>query len=272
MISMEKVYSGYGKKDILKDISLDFRKGEMVAVLGPNGSGKTTLVSTISGILYPSLGMVKILNKSAREYSRKDLARIMAVIPQRVELSFDITVRDMVLMGRYAYTGWFSGYGNEDYSKCFEAMEKTSVSHLADRSIKVLSGGEFQRVLIARAVAQATSMMILDEAASGIDVSGKIEIFNLLRLLASGGTGIISVIHDLNLASVYFDRLIFFKNGQVVLDGKPSEVITEENIAYVYDADVRIVQHPELGLPQVLFNPATVDTVCRNSKCRNKDS
>lgn len=256
MIKVQDLYAGYGSKIVLKDINLDFSQGEMTAVLGPNGSGKTTLVSVVSGLLAFESGSVLIGDKAVANYSRKALARIMAVIPQRLNLSFDMTVQHMVLMGRYAHTGWLLGYNQKDIEICSRAMEKTSIAHLAERSVKGLSGGEFQRVLIARAVAQCTPMMILDEAASGIDVSGKIEIFNLLRSLKISGTGIVSVIHDINLAAVYFDRLVFLKNGRVVLDGPPADVITEENIAYVYDAAVRVVEHPDSGLPQVLFNPA----------------
>ncbi len=256
MITLQNICAGYGRETVLENVNLEFSQGKMTAVLGPNGSGKTTLVSVVSGLLSPARGSVLVDSRPVSFYSRKELARLMAVIPQRVEPSFDMSVRHMVLMGRYAHSGWLSGYSADDFRICAEALEMTSISGLAERSVKGLSGGEFQRVLIARAVAQRAPMMLLDEAASGIDVSGKIEIFNLLRSLEQFGTGIVSVIHDLNLAALYFDRLIFLREGRVVLDGAPSEVITEENIAYVYDAAVRVVEHPELGLPQVLFNPA----------------
>lgn len=259
MITADGICAGYGSRTVLRDINIEFLRGEMTAILGPNGSGKTTLVSTLSGIIKPEKGSVCINGNSVLGLSRKVIAKLLAVIPQRFDLPFDITVRNMVLMGRYSYSRRLLGYRHEDYRICNCAMEKTSVYHLRNRSIRGLSGGELQRTLIARAIAQNTPMMVLDEAASGIDVSGKMEIFNLLRTLKKSGTGIISVIHDLNLASLYFDRLIFIKDGQVVLDGLPSEVITEENIKNVYDAAVSVVKHPWLGLPQIMFNPDADD-------------
>lgn len=255
MIRVKKLTAGYFSRDVLNGIDLEFPSGSMTAILGPNGCGKTTLVSSVSGILEPKEGTVEVEGKDVRGYRPRDLAGIMAVLPQKVEPAFGLSVKSMVMMGRYAHGSGFFGYDSDDVEICCSAMETVGISHLEHRSVSELSGGEFQRVLMARTIAQQARIMVLDEAASEIDVAGKIELFDLLRRMNSAGTTIICVIHDLNLAALYFDRLVFLNNGSVVLDGTPRDVINRENISNVYKTSVAVVEHPELGIPQVLFSP-----------------
>ncbi|WP_319760848.1 ABC transporter ATP-binding protein [Maridesulfovibrio sp.] len=256
MISITNLRAGYAGREVLHGLNIDFTGGSMTAVLGPNGSGKTTLVSSISGVLKPLDGCVEIEGRLVDSYHPRELAGLMAVLPQRVDPVFGLTVKSMVMMGRYAHGSGFFGYDAEDEKICAEAIKQVGISHLAQRSVVELSGGEFQRVLMARTVAQQARIMVLDEASSGVDVAGKIELFDLLKKMNREGAAVICVIHDLNLAALYFERLVFLSRGNVVLDGSPEEVITEENISNVYETSVAVVRHPKLRVPQVLFSPA----------------
>ncbi|WP_320175276.1 ABC transporter ATP-binding protein [Maridesulfovibrio sp.] len=256
MISVKDLKAGYAGREVLHGINLSLSAGSMTAILGPNGSGKTTLVSSISGVLSPLEGRIEIEGREVNAYRPRELAGIMAVLPQRVDPAFGLTVKSMVMMGRYAHGSGFFGYDAEDERICAEAIKRVGISHLTERSVAELSGGEFQRVLMARTVAQQARIMVLDEASSGVDVAGKIELFDLLKSMNRDGATIACVIHDLNLAALYFDRLVFLRKGNVVLDGSPAEVITEENISNVYETSVAVVEHPRLGVQQVLFSPA----------------
>ncbi|WP_291327366.1 ABC transporter ATP-binding protein [Desulfovibrio sp. UCD-KL4C] len=256
MIAVQNLSAGYGRRKVLQGMNLSFSAGSMTAVLGPNGSGKTTLVSSLSGVLRPIAGKVEIAGKNVCDYRPRELAGIMAVLPQKVEPAFGLTVKSMVMMGRYAHGSGFFGYDREDEYICGEAIKMIGVDHLIDRPVSELSGGEFQRVLMARTVSQQAKIMVLDEAASGVDVAGKIELFDMLKKMNLQGATIICVIHDLNLAALYFDRLVFLSNGKVKLDGPPAEVVTKENISNVYKTSVSIVEHPQLSVPQVLFSPS----------------
>ncbi len=256
MITVQNLSAGYGRREVLQGMNLSFPAGSMTAVLGPNGSGKTTLVSSLSGVLCPISGKVEVAGKNVRDYHPRELAGIMAVLPQKVEPAFGLTVKSMVMMGRYAHGSGFFGYDSEDEDICSEAIRMIGIDHLIDRPVSELSGGEFQRVLMARTVSQQAKVMVLDEAASGVDVAGKIELFDMLKKMNQQGATIICVIHDLNLAALYFDRLVFLSNGKVKLDGPPAEVVTKDNISNVYKTSVSIVEHPQLGVPQVLFSPS----------------
>ncbi|WP_419780110.1 ABC transporter ATP-binding protein [Maridesulfovibrio sp.] len=256
MIRIRNLKAGYAGREVLHGLNLEFPSGSMTAILGPNGSGKTTLVSSISGVLTPLEGSIEIEGRAVDVYRPRELAGIMAVLPQRVDPAFGLTVRSMVMMGRYAHGSGFFGYDAADEEICAEAIQRVGISHLEDRSVAELSGGEFQRVLMARTVAQQARIMVLDEASSGVDVAGKIELFDLLKKMNKEGATIVCVIHDLNLAALYFDRLVFLSKGNLKLDGSPAEVITEENISNVYQTSVAVVEHPRLHVPQVLFSPA----------------
>ena len=260
MITVQNLSAGYGKREVLQGMNLSFPAGSMTAVLGPNGSGKTTLVSSLSGVLRPISGKVEVAGKNVRDYHPRELAGIMAVLPQKVEPAFGLTVKSMVMMGRYAHGSGFFGYDSEDKNICGEAIRMIGIDHLIDRPVSELSGGEFQRVLMARTVSQQAKIMVLDEAASGVDVAGKIELFDMLKKMNQQGATIICVIHDLNLAALYFDRLVFLSNGKVKLDGPPAEVVTKDNISNVYKTSVSIVEHPQLGVPQVLFSPSSCNS------------
>lgn len=193
-----------------------------------------------------------------------DVARIsprqhamnVASVPQRPDTVPHMPSRSVVLMGRYPYVSFWGGYGQQDYEAADNAMQETATAQFAERPASHLSGGEFQRVLIARALAQSAPCMLLDEATSGLDIARKVEIYDMLRRKHAQGLTVVAAIHDLNLAALYCDRLIFLKDGKIELDGSTQDVFTEANLSRIYEAPVRVVRHPDHDVPQALFMPA----------------
>lgn len=256
LIEAVSVTSGYGARDVLKDIDLSVSAGEMTGILGPNGSGKTTLLHTLTGILPTRKGQVRVAGRDVAMASRRWTARQIAVVPQKIEVTFPFTCFSLVLMGRYAHLDGWGDYTEEDRAGALAAMEETGVVHLADRPILEVSGGEGQMVTIARALAQETEILFLDEATSHLDVARKMEVFDLLARRNDSGATIVCVMHDLNLAALYCRRLVFLKEGRVVLDGPTEDVFNEANLSMVYDTAVSVSAHPITGVPQVHFVPA----------------
>lgn len=255
MIEVRDLHCGYGSGDVLRGVSLDLARGESAALLGPNGCGKTTLILALSGVLRPRLGSVRIDGGDVSELAPRRRARRVAAVPQRPGDPPELSVFSMVLMGRYPYVSMLSGYGPADREAAAGALAETGAEALAHRRAPELSGGEFQRVLIARALAQAAGLLLLDEAASGLDVARKVEIHDLLAEKNRRGLTILSAVHDLNLAALYCGRLIFMKHGRVVLDGPPREVFTEEKLSAVYETRIKVSGHPLTGAPQALLVP-----------------
>jgi len=240
-LKADKIEFYYNARKILDKISFEAREGEFIGLIGPNGSGKTTLLRIINKILEPKAGSVYLDCKKLSEMDWKEIARELACVPQETQLDFNFKVFDIVMMGRYPYLGRFSLEGEEDEEKVRYWMRLTNTLHLADRSIKEISGGERQRVLIARALAQEPKILLLDEPTANLDICYQIEIMNMLkRLVREIGLIIICVIHDLTLAARYSDRIILLKNGRIVEMGRPWEVLTEENIRKVFNVEARI--------------------------------
>ncbi len=259
MIQVENLRCGYGRRTVLADVNLTVSRGEMMGLLGPNGSGKTTLLLALSGVLAPESGRVLLDGADVRTLPAKVRARRIAAVPQHVEPSQDLTVREFVLMGRYPHLGFLDGYGAADHEAAETALRETETTHLADRFAGGLSGGELQRAAIARAFAQCPqqdAVLLLDEAASGLDVAHKMHIHDLLRARHRAGATVISAIHDLNLAALYCSRLVFLRDGRIVLDGPTSEVFTESNLSSIYDTTLTVFAHPVTGAPQCCLVPA----------------
>lgn len=255
MISARDLYCGYGHGDVLHGVSLHVADGEMAALCGPNGSGKTTLIRALTGVLPIRSGTLKIAGRDAADLSPKARAKLASAVPQGMETPRGLSVFSLVLMGRYPYASLLSGYSEADRQAAREAMRETGTLQFAKRQAHELSGGEFQRVLIARALAQSAGLLLLDEAGSGLDVGRKVEIHDLLAAKNAQGLTLLSAIHDLNLAALYFSRLIFLKAGRVVLDGPPAEVFTEQNISEIYETKIKIAPHPVTGAPQAHLVP-----------------
>lgn len=232
----------YGMDDVLKTISLNIGTGQLVSILGPNGSGKTTLLKNMCNILEPHEGEIDILDQSIEKYSYKELAKKVAVVHQSAEHDFEFSVEDVVLMGRYPYMKHFQNEGANDYKIADEAMRKTSTEHLRHKSIKAISGGERQRVMIARALTQETDILMLDEPISHLDIKYQIEILKLCKKLnMEKQLTIVTTLHDINLASRFSDYIVLMKDGAIITYGKPEDVITIENITKVYELDVELI-------------------------------
>ncbi|HDI46732.1 MAG TPA: heme ABC transporter ATP-binding protein [Candidatus Methanomethylia archaeon] len=238
----------YGSIKALDGITLEVREGEFLGIVGPNGSGKTTLIRAIARILKPKVGAIFLDEENISAMSNVELARKVAVVPQEAATTFSFTALDIVLMGRNPYLGRLAFERQEDYEIARWAMELTNTWHLANRPVNELSGGEKQRVIIARALAQKPQVMMLDEPTSHLDISHQIEILEILkRLCREEKVTVIAVFHDLNLAARYCDRLVMMYQGKVAAVGSVEEVLTPSNIEKVFSVKVEVRRHPVTG-------------------------
>ena len=243
---------------VLRDVSLCLRAGDLMGLIGPNGSGKTTLLRVLSGLLPPKRGHVYLDGRNVRELSRRQIAQRVAVVPQELAMPFAFSAYEMVMMGRTPHVRPILGAGPRDRQAVAEKMELTATSVLAARPFSELSGGEKQRVIIAMALAQEPDILLLDEPTVHLDINHQVEILELIkRLNRQESLTVLATMHDLNLAALYFDRLILLDGGQVVANGSPAEVLREESIRQVFQADVQVQQHPTRRTPQVVVLPLT---------------
>jgi iron complex transport system ATP-binding protein len=241
----------------LRHISLQVYSGQMVGLLGPNGSGKTTLLKLATGILTPGEGEVDVGGVSLRKLSRKQAAQRIAVVPQQFNIPFAYTVAEVVLLGRTPFVHGLAGEDEEDRQIALEAMTLCGMTSFKDRYFNDLSGGERQKAVLAMALAQEPTLLILDEPTAHLDINHQVEIMELLRKLNhEKKVTIIAAIHDLNLASLYFDRLILLDHGSVFADGSPEEVITKKIISQVFSAQVEVSRHPRALVPQITIIPS----------------
>ena len=253
-IEMQGVCLGYGRKVVLKDISFQVMPGEMVGLIGPNGCGKSTIIKALSRIIPPHLGKILLDGKDVSRIPRRDLARLLGVVPQLPLLPSAFTAFEVVLMGRNPHLGLFQYEGPRELAITWQAMEKTATHSLAERRVGELSGGEIQGLLIARVLAQETKAILLDEPTANLDIGRQVEILDLIRnLCRESNLAVLAALHDLNLASQYCDRLVLINNGRIQAEGTPSDVITSRNIKEVYGADHCVYTHPINGLPTVLL-------------------
>ncbi|MGB9672726.1 MAG: heme ABC transporter ATP-binding protein [Anaerolineales bacterium] len=253
MLDVEKVSFSYNGKLILEDVSLQVRAGEILALVGPNGAGKTSLIRTISGVLPPKRGSIKVAGVDITKLNPTQRARYLAVVPQARELPATFTVYQTVMLGRTPYLGWLGNAGLEDERIVQQVLHSTQLADLAERRIGELSGGEQQRVLLARALAQNTPILLLDEPTAHLDLQHQSLLLNLVRKTANQcGLAVLLAIHDLNLVGLYADRVLLLVNGRVQSTGTPHEVLTEANIARAYQVNVAVINHPRYGTPLIL--------------------
>ena len=251
------VSAGYGEKAVLRNVEITLRAGECAALLGPNGSGKTTLLRAISGVLAPQSGGIELLGRPLTALKPRERARMVAVVPQRGQLPQGLTARQMVLLGRFAHLGWMGAYSREDYAAADSALDETGAAPLARRRLTELSGGELQRVLLARALAQQSPLLLLDELTAGLDWARMVELFDLLERRRAAGACVLMAVHDCNLAALYATRLMGLKGGNLVFDGPVAKVFTEENLGALYNTSISVLAHPRFGLPQALLASAS---------------
>jgi len=243
MIDIKNLTFSYGDRNVLNDISFRVENGEILGILGPNGSGKTTLINVINGYLKKDGGEILIKNKKIEKYSRKELARIMGVVPQDMIPAFDFTVYDIVSMGRYPHLGIIDPISDRDEMLIFEALKKTGLYELKDKSIREISGGERQRVFIARAIAQDPEIILLDEPTSNLDIRFQIEILEIIEKMREEGKTVLMSMHDVNLAIRYCTKLALISEGRIYAIGEPDDVISEESIEKVYGISGRIIRN-----------------------------
>lgn len=245
MLEVSNVDCYYGEKRVLEKVTFSVNRGESFGVVGPNGSGKTTLLRCISGILKPRSGVARLNGLDVNALSQRELAKNIAVVPQSSFTDFDFTAQEIVMMGRNPHISRFRMESRKDYEIVEKAMELTNTDHLATRPVRSLSGGELQRIVIARALAQEPELLLLDEPTVHLDISHQLEIMELIRRLnKSNGLTVISVFHDLNLAAQYCERLVLLDHGKVSSLGPPHHVLTPENIQKTYHINVLVKRHP----------------------------
>jgi len=252
MLEARSVTVGYDREPVIREVSLTVARGRSLGIVGPNGSGKSTLVRALSRVLPPVGGEVLLDGIDIYRMSARDLARRVAVVAQDNAVAFDFSVADVVLMGRAPHLSRFGIERSRDYEVAWQSMDLTHTTALADRPITAVSGGERQRCMIARALAQQPSVLILDEPTAHLDINHQIEILDLARrLTAEHELATLVVLHDLNLASQYCDQLMLLAGGRVIAEGPPEEVVTESRIRAAYGADVQVRRHPATGRPYV---------------------
>ncbi|WP_302966820.1 ABC transporter ATP-binding protein [Intestinibacter bartlettii] len=227
-----------GNNQILKGVSIDSKSREFIGIIGPNGSGKSTLLKCIYRTLKPNNGCIMLGRQDISKMSVKESAKKLAVVAQHNYYNFDFSVGEVVLMGRSPHKKSLEPDNSEDYDIVNESLEKVGMLGFKNRSFSTLSGGEQQRVILARALAQQTPCLILDEPTNHLDIKYQLSLLNIVKSL---NLTVISAIHDLNIASMYCDRLFVMKNGRIVGMGTPQEVLTKEFIKEIYDIDVEIV-------------------------------
>lgn len=256
-LEMQNVSLGYHRQPILRDLNLRVSPGELAGLIGPNGCGKSTLIKAFSHIINPLSGTILIDGRVISGIPRRELARLVGVVPQIPLLPSTFSAFEIVLMGRNPHLGLFQSEGPRDWNLALQAMAKTATQALADRRVNELSGGEIQCLLIARALVQETRAILLDEPTANLDIGRQVEILDLMKdLCRNYNLVVLAALHDLNLAAQYCDRLVLIHNGHIHAEGKPSEVITDVNIKQVYGAENCVYTHPVNGLPIVLVGTA----------------
>lgn len=255
MFEVKAITGGYANQAIIQDLSFSVEKGEFFGILGPNGSGKTTLLKLLSRILRPGSGEILFKGRSLETYQTKEFARLVAVLPQMNEQYFSYSVRETVAIGRYAHQkGLFTHETMDDCKMIEEAMTATNVLDFQNHRLQELSGGERQRVFLAQALAQEPEVLLLDEPTNHLDLSFQKSLLEQISLWTKERKlTVVSVFHDINIASLFCDRLLFLKNGRICAMGKPEAVVREEIVKNVYHTDVICQQHPQANKPQIFF-------------------
>jgi ABC-type cobalamin/Fe3+-siderophores transport system ATPase subunit len=240
-----------GRPLALNQVSCAVAAGELVAVVGPNGSGKTTLLRALLGLVPLESGVALVDGRPVSQWPRRLLARIVGVVGQQEETLFPLTVGETVMLGRYAYLGALGAPGERDRAAVRTALERCDIVALADRPVDSLSGGEWKRVRVARALAQEPRALVLDEPTASLDVRHEMELFELVDHLVKGGLGGLIITHHLNLAARFSHRILLLDGGSVVATGSPAEVLNQETLSRVFDWPVAVTSWSD-GSPQVV--------------------
>jgi iron complex transport system ATP-binding protein len=255
-VLVEHLEVAYGSRVVLRNLSFQAPAGAFFIIIGPNSSGKTTVVRTLAGRLRPRAGTVEILGRPLAAYTPKTLARVVAVVPQNFSPEAPFTVREMVLMGRSPHLGLAALEKRQDLELADNAMAAAQVEHLASRPLGHLSGGELQRVLIARALCQQPQVLILDEPTAALDLAHQVRIMDMIQWLQKDlGLTIIMISHDLNLAAMYGDQLLLMKEGESIQSGRPVDVLTYGQLEQAYGCTLLVDTNPLGKVPRVTLVP-----------------
>ena len=252
-ITTEQLQATLGGSHILKGVSIEVSDKDFVGIIGPNGSGKSTLLKSIYRVLTPQSGTVFLDGNALNSYKPKESARKMAVVAQHNYYNFEFSVQDVVLMGRAPHKKAMERDNADDYRIVREALEKVNMGGFAQRSFSTLSGGEQQRVILARALAQQTQCLILDEPTNHLDIKYQLQLMDIVRSLR---LTVVSAIHDLNIAAMYCNKLFVLQNGRIIAFGPPKQVLTRKFIRQVYEVEAKLYTDPETGQMHILYESA----------------
>lgn len=249
----EGVRLGYGDRIIVDGLDLDVVTGTVTAVIGPNGCGKSTLLRALGRLLKPTGGQVLLDGKRIDRTPTREVAKVLGLLPQAPTAPEGLTVADLVARGRHPHQAWYRQWSADDEEAVVQALEWTGIADLAERPIDELSGGQRQRAWISMALAQGTDLLLLDEPTTFLDLAHQVDVLELVRRLhLEAGRTVVMVLHDLNLAARYADRLVAMRDGRVVAAGPPAEVITESLLAEIFGLAARVIQDPVAGTPLVV--------------------
>ncbi|PLT35942.1 adenosylcobinamide amidohydrolase [Bacillus sp. V5-8f] len=263
LLKIKNITGGYSGETVVDRVSFEVKKGELFGVLGPNGSGKTTLLKMISGVKPFEQGEISFKGKRIEEYSARDLAKTIAVLPQHSTQAFSYTVKETVTLGRYAHQrSWLQSWNARDEEMVQTAMKQTGIASFADHHLDELSGGERQRVFLAQALAQEPEILLLDEPTNHLDLSFQKELLDQLKHWSvERQLTVVSIFHDLNLAGLFCDRLLLLEEGRINRIGTPLEVLQQERIESVYQTNIKRLTHPAVPKPQMVLMPEDTDPV-----------
>ena len=248
----DRVSYAVQNRTLVSKVKVDLGPGEMLAIVGPNGAGKSTLCALLAGDLAPMEGEVEVCGHAVRATKPAALARLRSMLSQHTPLRFPFTAREVALMGRHPHIPRWRSPTETDYALAEGAMQSTQVLHLADRLYPTLSGGEQRRVSLARVLAQDTPVVLLDEPTAALDIGHQQLVMSLCRQLANDGRAVLAVLHDLNLAGAYADRIMVMSEGEVVAVGRPEEVLCPDLLSAVFNQQVMVMPHPQTDKPVVL--------------------
>jgi iron complex transport system ATP-binding protein len=252
-LAAESVSLAYDDRVVVRDLDLQLTDGSFTAIVGPNGCGKSTLLRALGRLLRPASGRVVLDGRAIARTPTREVARVLGLLPQTPVAPEGLTVGDLVARGRHPHQSWLRQWSRDDEAAVAEALTWTDMADLADRSVDQLSGGQRQRAWISMALAQGTDLLLLDEPTTYLDLSHQIDVLELVaRLHAERGRTVVVVLHDLNLAARYAQRLVAMDDGALVASGTPEEVLTERLLADVFDLEARIVPDPVAGTPMVV--------------------
>ncbi|WP_410495586.1 ABC transporter ATP-binding protein [Cellulosilyticum sp. ST5] len=254
-LKVKKLKVTLSQKEIVKGIDLAITNNKFIGLIGPNGSGKSTLLKAIYGVIKPSFGEVFISDKNMKDYNKKSLAKTLGVVSQFNHINFDFKVIDIVLMGRAPYKGLLEQDNKNDYDLALKALAQVGMLDFAQKSFSLLSGGEKQRVILARAITQSPKILILDEPTNHLDIKYQLEVMSIVKNL---NICVLAALHDLTLAAQFCDELYVLKEGSIVYQGAPNEIITEEMIKKVYDVDSHIYINPITNKLSIEYLPPTL--------------